>query len=59
MYLTNYETCDKMWALLDETLQIHWGLACFGLAQFAAQCCRPTIGLNKEENFSKHCADTQ
>lgn len=48
-----------MWALVDETLQIQWDLGCFGLAQFAAQCCKPTISLNKEGNFSKHCADIQ
>lgn len=59
MYLANYETYDKMWALVDEALQIRWGLGFFGLAHFAAQCCKPTIGLNKEGNFSKHRADIQ
>lgn len=49
----------KMWVLIDEILEIHWGLGCFGLAQAAAWSCKPTISLNKGGNFSKPCADTQ
>lgn len=46
-----------MWTLVDKALQIHRCLGCFGLAQFAAQCCKPTIRLNKEGDLSKHWAD--
>lgn len=36
MQLVNYETHEKMWVLIDEIMQIHWALSCFGLAQAAA-----------------------